>query len=223
MLSTFRKSQKGFTLVELMIVVAIIGILAALAIPAFLRYIKSSKTAEAEGIMKKISDGSKAYFTSEQKYSDGTDGDQPWHAANAAAGMNDSAGMPVPWGLYQFPGGIAGATLDFNTTDGAAGLDVGTMPKGGSKQIPFTTGKPVSGDLLFAVMNKLNVNFEDPMYFQYRYEQSGQADTAAVVIQAGADFGGDDGDFHTITQNVTVDATSQEVEVGPSSTTFEFE
>jgi type IV pilus assembly protein PilA len=54
--------QRGFTLIELMIVVAIIGILAAVAVPAFMKYMKKAKTAEANQFVKKIYDGARMYY-----------------------------------------------------------------------------------------------------------------------------------------------------------------
>lgn len=66
-----KKTNKGFTLIELMIVVAIIGILAAVAIPGFMSYIKNSKTSEAKTNLNAIGKGAVSYFEAEHYASDG--------------------------------------------------------------------------------------------------------------------------------------------------------
>ncbi|MGB8328881.1 MAG: prepilin-type N-terminal cleavage/methylation domain-containing protein [Polyangiales bacterium] len=57
--------KEGFTLIELMIVVAIIGILAAIAIPAFVNYVKRSKTSEAGSNLKALFQGAASYYEAE--------------------------------------------------------------------------------------------------------------------------------------------------------------
>ena len=63
--------RRGFTLIELMIVVSIIGILAAIAIPGFLEYIKKSKTSEAKINLDSIQKGALTYFQAEHYFDSG--------------------------------------------------------------------------------------------------------------------------------------------------------
>ncbi|SHF11019.1 type IV pilus assembly protein PilE [Lampropedia hyalina DSM 16112] len=54
-LSTTGKRQRGFTLIEIMIVVAIIGILAAIAFPNYTEYVRKGRRAEARTALLKVS------------------------------------------------------------------------------------------------------------------------------------------------------------------------
>src|SRR2546422_8082800 len=64
-----KKLMKGFTLIELMIVVAIIGILAAIAIPNFIKFQARAKQSEAKANMKAMFTAEKAFFQEKDRYS----------------------------------------------------------------------------------------------------------------------------------------------------------
>ena len=81
------KLQRGFTLIELMIVVAIIGILAAIAIPNFTRFQAKSKQSEVKTNLKAVFTAAKSYFAERDTF---------------GSTFNDIGYAAEPGGRYKF-------------------------------------------------------------------------------------------------------------------------
>ena len=64
------RNSRGITLIELMIVVVIIGIIAALAIPRFMNTTARTKQVEAKGILKQIYTMERSWFQEHGSYTD---------------------------------------------------------------------------------------------------------------------------------------------------------
>ena len=62
--------QEGFTLVEILIVVVIIGILAAIAVPTYFRYVERGYAKDAEIQIKNIYENSKLYYSENDGFPD---------------------------------------------------------------------------------------------------------------------------------------------------------
>jgi len=167
-----------------MIVIAIIGILAAIAVPQFLESVEHAKTAEATATMNVMSDGAVSYFQSEQqKCGNNSDCSSPWHSGTPI-------GNPVPTPDKTYPGG-----------DSFSMKFVPDIPKSGTK-LPPRTGFTAYEK---KVVRRLGVELEDPVYFQYRYASNGTGQDATATVEAEADFDPDATDNHLVRQYLHVD------------------
>lgn len=98
------RSNQGFTLIEVMIVVAIVGILAAVAYPSYQEHVKSARRAEAQSALMGLASAMERHFTVNNSYK------------GAGAGGGDT-GAPVIY-YDQVPNG--GGTAYYNLTIASA-------------------------------------------------------------------------------------------------------
>jgi prepilin-type N-terminal cleavage/methylation domain-containing protein len=133
-------NRKGFTLIELMIVVAIIGILAAIAIPQYVKYVKRSRTAEA------LTHVQMAYNALADWYSSPDMGNgtaiQNMADLNSAVGKgNKHFSDHFPTEYFWLTSGDKNYTYGFGTTVGL----------GGSGVVPLATASARNSEAVFGM------------------------------------------------------------------------
>lgn len=133
--------QKGFTLIELMIVVAIIGILAAIALPAYQDYTARAQVSEALV----LADGQKGVVA--EYYAD--KGEFP--SSNASAGIADAAsitGKYVQSVTIGDDGVITASMKAANVADGVKNANIILTPGAGSGSTTWTCEAKKDGNAL---------------------------------------------------------------------------
>jgi len=148
--------KDGFTLIELMVVVAIIGILAAVAIPAFMKNARKAKTAEAVTNVKKMYDGARSYYEEE---------------------MNKRGSMkPIE---KQFP---KSSTVPL--VNPAANACCSVASSKGGKCDPTDTTEATGWKDTDGTWNALKFSMDDPHYYWYSYQASGSTKTSRFTASA---------------------------------------
>ena len=101
-------SNKGFTLIEVMIVVAIIGILAAVAYPSYQDHVRKSRRAEAQSALMGLAAAMERHFTATNSYT------------GAGAGGSDTGAPGIYYDKVPKDGGTAYYNLTIDSASASA-------------------------------------------------------------------------------------------------------
>ncbi len=114
MKSNKQKKQQGFTLIELMIVVAVIGVLAAIAMPQYQKYVAKSEVASVLATLTGTKTNVEAFTVENGQFPDGSTTDE----TPAALGVPS---MPLGTVGFTATGKLDGGKIDFTFTSVASG------------------------------------------------------------------------------------------------------
>ncbi|WP_416426949.1 type IV pilin protein [Pseudomonas sp. App30] len=133
-----RSKTAGFTLVELMVVVAIVGILAAIAYPSYTNYVRRTHRAEIVELMSETAQNLERFYSKTGSYADGTSSFTP-PSSNAWYTVQFTSRLATTYTLTATP--IAGTLMASDTCGIFTLQQDGTRTVSGSTSLATCWGR----------------------------------------------------------------------------------